>query len=102
MALQGVEENILNNSQEIIKDVSLNILNKLKPYLEAGLIIIGLYILYRLIKAFFAWRERIRVKKTYENTEEILNRLGRIETKIDKLEKPKREIKEKPEKKKSK
>lgn len=95
---------IINSSQELVKGISIGILTKLKPYLEAGLILIGLYIIYRLIKFFFAWRESRRAKKTYENTEEIINKLKTIEEKIDKLGKIKTEEKQKEgkEKKKSK
>jgi len=94
MALENITQDILNNSQTIIKGISLNILDKLKPYIEAGLIVIGLYILYRLIKSFFAWRDRRRAKKTYENTEKILEILDRIEKKIEELGKKKPEAKQ--------
>jgi len=102
MALENLSQDIINNSQEIIKDISLSILSKLKPYIEAGLIIIGLYVIYRLIKAFFAWRTARRNKKTYENTEKILEILDRIEKKIEQLRKPEEKPKqEKTKKKKS-
>jgi hypothetical protein len=100
MALENFQQDIINNSQTIIKEISLSILSKLKPYLEAGLIIICLYLIYRLIRSFFAWRERKRSKKTYENTEKILETLDRIEKKIEQL--GKKEEKPKPERKKKK
>lgn len=79
-------------------DQTLNsLLTKLKPILYILLALIIVYILYKLIRSFFTWRDRVRAKKTYENTEKILEILDRIEKKIEQLGK-KPEEKAKPEK----
>lgn len=65
--------------------------------------VIALYVIYLIIRFIHDRIQSRRIKKTYRNSEEILNRLDDIETKLDKAigkKKPEKEKEEKVEKKK--
>ena len=89
-----LQKQIVDSSSEMVKSIALNLIEKLKPFLYILIAIIILYILYKVIKFFLAWKKARREKLTYQNTEKILEKLENIERKLNITKKP-RETKEK-------
>ena len=92
-------EETMNNIPNLIKPILTSLTEKFKPFLYGVGILVILYTLYLIIKFIFSWIRERRIKKTYQNTEEILSKLEKIEEKLDKIagKKHKELEKEKPE-----
>jgi len=93
-----IENLISNKSSELINKAFSQIFYKLKPILITIaiilIILIFLYIIYRIIKFIIIRTKEKRIKDTYKNTELILEKLDKIEEKLNELIKPRK--KEKP------
>jgi len=97
----AVEEAALNISAgEIVKEVGKSIMNNLPPEISANLgflihileaigIAFFIYLIFLIIKAFFAMRTNSRIKKIAQNVEEINKKLDVFVNKGKRLRVPK-------------
>ncbi len=101
--ISALKDEAIKSSGEVLKQVFLNLFDRLKPVLYIILALLILYVIYKLIKFFLKWKKARQEKLTLLNTEKLLEITKRIEDKIDKLtarkeEKPEKEEKTKQEK----
>lgn len=79
--------NLTNLAQNLTKDITNNfysiLFNKIKPAFYLVVIIAIIYLAYKITRLFLGISREKRIKKTYENTEKILEKLDYIEKKME-------------------
>ena len=88
-----VGEEVVNATSEVINDVLPAVLDRLSPLVKIfGAVGIALlvYIIYKLVVAFYGWKHRKRVINIEQKVEEIDKKLDRLLTKTVKKEKKKK------------
>ena len=99
--ISALKDEAIKSSGEVLKQVLLNLFDRLKPLLYIILALLILYIIYKLAKFFLRWKKARQEKLTLLNTEKLLEIVERIEKKIDNfVKKPEKEERTKQEKKK--
>ena len=92
--IKTIENLISNKSSELINKAFSQIFYKLKPILITIAIILAIlilfYIIYRLTKFIITRKKEKRISSIYKNTELILEKLDKIEEKLNELIKPRK------------
>jgi hypothetical protein len=75
-----VGEEVINNS-EIIESISSIVLDRISPFMgifKAVSIVFIVYVGYMIIRWFFRWKDRRRLKRVEKKVDEINGKLDRL------------------------
>ena len=83
-------EGVYSLTNTLAKDTLSSLLSIFRPYMDVAVIIALVIIAYWILRLVLLWFQNRKLRKTYKNTNLILEKLDKLEEKISKLEKNKK------------